>query len=306
MTERGARTAAQAKINLILRVGALLPSGYHDILTLFQRIDLSDEVEVRAGDAATRSVVVRNANVGPPEENLAWKAGVAFEKRAGWPRGFAITIDKKIPAGGGLGGGSADAAAVLRILNSLAPEPFAQSELEEIALTLGSDVPFLTTGSCLSLAGGRGERMLHLAPLPARDIRLFLLPFPVATKDAYLWIDESRTFGPTSPDTRGKPGERALSSWSAVRGMAENDFENVVAQHHPQIGDLLNRLRHDSGNEIVLMSGSGSTVFAVLRDAHAQGPDGAAASGTHSLRTRTAVAVNPISRTGSVPGSSDR
>src|SRR5688572_27908453 len=163
-----ARVRAQAKVNLILRILAREASGYHGLETLFARLDLADEVTVRVG-ARGRAVDCRGADVGPPEANLALRAGEAFAEAAGWPAGFAVEIEKHIPVGGGLGGGSADAGAVLRALNALAPAPIPRETLLAIAGRLGADVPFLTDDAPLALAWGRGERMLALPALPPRD-----------------------------------------------------------------------------------------------------------------------------------------
>ncbi len=110
MTGPAARIAAQAKLNLHLRVLARETDGYHAIETVFHRIDLADEVFVEATDGA-RSIDVEGADTGPAESNLGLRAAAAYSARAGWPRGFHIEIKKKIPVGAGLGGGSSDAAA---------------------------------------------------------------------------------------------------------------------------------------------------------------------------------------------------
>ena len=157
MSARAARVAAQAKINLGLRVLARETSGYHGIETVFQRLALADDVRVRITDGP-RTLDTRGADVGPTEKNLAWRAALAMHAATGWPAGFAITIEKRIPVGAGLGGGSADAGAVLRALNALAPHPVSELELMRIAAPLGADVPFLTGTASLAMAWGRGER----------------------------------------------------------------------------------------------------------------------------------------------------
>src|SRR5205814_282674 len=144
------RTLAQAKINLSLRVLGKEPDGFHSIETVFLRIALGDDVRVHIREQARmlRCGVMRDQ---PPEENLAFRAATLYSAETGWPGGFEIVIKKRIPIGGGLGGGSADAAAVLRILNTLSPSPLSAAALRDLAARLGSDVPFLTSGFVMAL-----------------------------------------------------------------------------------------------------------------------------------------------------------
>src|SRR5262249_10808319 len=128
LTMRTARVEAQAKVNLFLRVLGREASGYHQLETLFQRISLSDTVMVRT-DVDGRSIDCHGADCGPPEQNLAWRAALAFREAAGWPDTFAIEVTKEIPVGSGLGGGSADAGAVLRCLNALATRKLTDEQL---------------------------------------------------------------------------------------------------------------------------------------------------------------------------------
>src|SRR5262245_16387174 len=128
-----ARTVAQAKVNLFLRVLAREASGYHQLETLFCRLELGDDVVVRVGvDGRSLDCVgeaIPPEGLGPTERNLAWRAAVAYADATGWPNDWAIEIAKRIPVGGGLGGGSADAGAVLRCLNRLAPSPLTDDAL---------------------------------------------------------------------------------------------------------------------------------------------------------------------------------
>jgi 4-diphosphocytidyl-2-C-methyl-D-erythritol kinase len=200
------------------------------------------------------------------ERNLAWRAATAFQELAAWPRGFGITIEKRVPVGGGLGGGSADAGAVLRALNALAPRPLADVELLALGLRLGSDVPFLTTTAPLALAWGRGERLLSLPALPSRRVVLATFPEGVPTADAYRWLAESRPEWQPSPSLLDP---RSLASWDGVAQVAANDFEPVVFAHRPEIGQVRAalagdpRTRPEEDASIALMSGSGATVFRV-------------------------------------------
>lgn len=257
MSGREVRIRAPAKVNLVLRIVAREDSGYHQLETVFLRIGLADDLVVRAG-VAGRSVDCRGAGVGPMERNLAYRAAMAL-RDAGGPDTFAIEIDKQIPVGAGLGGGSADAAAVLRSLNQLSARPLPAEGLLALAASLGADVPFLTTGAGMAMAWGRGERMLSLTPPPARPMVVLVPPFPIATADAYGWIDAAGLAG-TAP--RMWQAED-LADWDRIARVAHNDFEAVVSARHPEIGLLVGALR-ESGAVVAQMSGSGSAVFGVF------------------------------------------
>lgn len=273
MTGPAVRIAAQAKLNLHLRVLARETSGYHSIETIFHRIDLADDVLVEITDEK-RSIDVSGAETGPAELNLAFRAAIAYATRAGWPRGFRIELTKRIPVGAGLGGGSADAAGVLRALESLSPNPIGGDAILEIAASLGSDIPFLASNAVMALAWGHGERMMSCAPLPSYDLLLMSPSFSVSTADAYRWLDEDRAAasaplvegGESLRDDSREPmlmGAISLSTWAGVIKFARNDFEAPVSARHPQVNEYLDRLRH-SRAIFSQMTGSGSTIFGVL------------------------------------------
>lgn len=259
---RVARVLAQAKVNLYLRVLAREASGYHSIETIFQRLDWGDHVTVRVAPGRTLDCSggsMPAEGLGPVEKNLAFRAALAYADATGWPSGFAIEIDKRIPVGGGMGGGSADAGAVLRALDALAPAPLGE-RLVEIATALGADVPFMAIEAPTALAWGRGERLLAIAPLPARPVVLIAPGFAVGTADAYGWVAEARgTYAPES----GVLSPASLATWEGIAALATNDFERVVARRHPRIAELVDELA-SFGAEPAMMSGSGSTVFGVF------------------------------------------
>jgi 4-diphosphocytidyl-2-C-methyl-D-erythritol kinase len=323
-----ASVVAQAKINLFLRVLAREASGFHQVETLFQRLTLGDDVRVRV-DVAGRTLDCRGADVGPTERNLAWRAAREYADATGWPNGFAIEIDKRVPVGGGLGGGSADAGAVLRCLNALSPAPLATAELLAIGATLGADVPFLTADAPLALAWGRGERMLALPPLRERRVHLAVFDEGVSTAAAYAALAESRAArraGAPRP-ILWQPGR--LASWDDLALVATNDFEDVVLAERVDIAEV-RRLFADVGRRVdadplaathattraagdtadardahdtvpfALLSGSGATVFLlspervgltfdVVPPAH-----GAADGGIRIEQTHTATRVAPV------------
>lgn len=280
---------APAKLNLFLRILAREEGGYHQLDTLFVRIDLSDTVRV-ATDTATRTIECRGAETGPPERNLAWRAAVAFAERSGWPNGFNIDIEKRIPVGGGLGGGSADAGGVLRALNALAPQPLAPDDLATVAFGLGADVPFLATDAPLALGWGRGERLLALRSLPAREVTLCVPPFGVETASAYGWLAESRRDAPLTAPRAMTIDD--LDRWDAVAKLAANDLEAAVEARHPDIARCRGALEQ-AGARIARMSGSGSTSFGIFdRRPPAVFPE--LPQGTRLVHSRTCTSVAAV------------
>lgn len=263
---RAARVVAQAKVNLALRVLAREASGYHQLETVFQRLELGDVVTLHVTDGE-RTLDVAGADVGPVERNLAWRAALAYRERAGWPRGWRIELEKRVPVGGGLGGGSADAGAVLRLLDRLNPAPLGARALLELAAGLGADVPFLTTEAPLALAWGRGERMLALPPLPRRPVALWLHPFGVSTAEAFGWLATARDAGSAVP----RPAlldPVVLTSWAGVAAVAANDLEGPVFARLPELARGLERLTAAAGDGgaipvLARMTGTGSTLFAL-------------------------------------------
>jgi len=247
------RCPAHAKVNLVLRVGPLRPDGFHELSTLFAPLDLADEVVVSVG--STPGPVTCRCP-GHPEldgpDNLAARAATALLGRLGRRHRVAIRIEKRIPVVAGLGGGSADAAAVLRCL-ARALGVRDRRLLAEVALGIGSDVPFFL-GSGPAWAGGRGERLRPARVTP----RYLLLLYPRAPSlairagDAYRWLDEDR--GPLVP-RRGKA--------SPVR--PENDLMAPCVARHPSLRVLLGWLE-EVGASAPMMSGSGPTVVGSLAD----------------------------------------
>jgi 4-diphosphocytidyl-2-C-methyl-D-erythritol kinase len=258
--------AAQAKINLRLRVLAREDTGFHQIETLFLRLALADTVRLRRTPSVRSldvSGVADPTHIGPVHANLAWRAAEAYFDVAGWRGGFAIELEKRIPIGGGLGGGSADAGAVLRILDAISAEPLGEPTLLRIAGLLGSDVAFLTTSHPYALGWGRGDRLLVLPPPPARDLMLVVPPFGVSTAAAYGWLAEHRAANAGTGGTDSRILDpRSLGDWDGIAAIAVNDLEMVVAGRHPEITAVVDSLRA-RGCTVAMMSGSGSSVFGV-------------------------------------------
>lgn len=278
--------AAPAKVNLWLRVGPAEPSGFHPISTLFCALDLADTVTLRRASSPDESGLELDfappldalPELGPDDSNLAVRAASAFMERSGGRAMPQIRLVKRIPAGGGLGGGSSDAGAVLRALHRMHPRAVDTDAILDVARELGSDVPFFVLGSPLAHGAGRGERLTALVPPPPRPVVLVLPPFPVATGEAYGWLDADRDTGildrapfDSSPDD--PDGSRL--TWERIAERASNDFEDPVFRRHPDLRDVRDALRA-AGATLALLAGSGSAVFGVF----AEHSDAEAAAGS--------------------------
>jgi len=253
---------ALAKVNLFLRVLTREENGYHGIETLLCLISLADTVQVERVDGRGVTIAVMGADVGAPEQNLAVRAATAVLDSVGHPFAIHVTLTKRIPVRAGLGGGSSDAAAALHAAIRLAQDAIPRHELLQIAARLGSDIPFFVTGAPLALAWSRGERMLRLPPLPAAPALLLTPPVPVATADAYGWLDAARD----SSVRRGAVALdlNSLSGWGDVARMAGNDFESPIFGRHAAIRAAFEALVA-TRPLLCRMTGSGSTLFSVYR-----------------------------------------
>lgn len=298
MSALEAEVRAQAKVNLFLRVLAREDTGYHAIETLLCRLQLSDIVRLRIrsdGRYLRTSGRLPQGGFGPDEANLAWKAAELFTMRTGWPPGFEIELEKHVPAGAGLGGGSADAAAVLRILNALSPAPLSPAALLELASSIGADVPFLTQDrSTLALAWGRGERLLVLPGLPSRRCWIVWPRVSVETREAYTWVDEMARERKAAMFRL-----EDMADWDRLASLVGNDFEPAVSSRITIVADLLRQIRSSAAEAgvpvLTGMSGSGSAIFVV--EAGEQTGDGIATflpDHVEVIETATAQRVEPV------------
>ena len=264
---RAARVNAQAKVNLALQVHPGVDAdGYHRLTTLFMRVSLTDYVTVRLG-GTSRSLDASGpqlpaAGLGPVEKNLAYRAAVEYLRHSPtMPQGFAIEIVKHIPVGGGMGGGSADAAGVLRILDALAPTRMDRATYMRVAASLGADVPFLASDHILSLGTGRGDVLTGpIAPPEVAEMLLLIPTFGIATADAYRWLDEDRASGAAPYVERSVVADLGRS-WSGLETF--NDFEPAVERRHPILREMRERLTA-VGARIARLAGSGSCVFGIF------------------------------------------
>jgi len=255
---------AHAKLNLFLRVLAREEDGFHGIETLFCLVSLADELVAERREGRGVTLAVEGADCGPAEDNLATRAARMVLDATGHPCAIDLTLRKRIPVQGGLGGGSSDAATALTLVNRLVGGVVPRHELLQFAARLGSDIPFFLSGAPLALAWGHGERMLRLPPLPAAPALLLVPPLGISTPEAYRQVDGAR-------QNAGRRGAVALeleglSSWGSVARLAGNDFEFALFGGNPELkrGFEALAVTHPL---LCRMTGSGSTLFAVYRNA---------------------------------------
>ena len=255
---------APAKVNLVLRVGTRRADGYHDVDTLFAAVGLCDRLRVERA-AAGITVEVAGADLGDPRDNLVYRAARAYLDARGGRGGVVIRLEKRIPVGGGLGGGSSDAAATLRCLDALFEPAAGVAALTRVARGLGADVPFFLSGSPLALGAGRGDHLTPLPPLPSRPVLLVGSREGVGTAWAYDLLARGRK-GPGGSAGQVIPlTPECGRDWATVAEMARNDFEAPIFTARPDLRETAIALRRTSPL-LALMSGSGSTMFAVYRD----------------------------------------
>ncbi len=249
------RLSAPAKINLSLEVLGRRADGYHELSSLFLPVGLFDELVIDRSDDGI-SLSVTGAGLPADESNLAWRAAAVFFEAAGLEPGLEIELTKNIPLAAGLGGGSSDAAAVLKGANRLYGSPFDDSELKRLALKLGADVPFFIDARP-AWAGGVGERLTPIE-LPKYHFILVNPGFEVSTAWAYSRLQKPLT-RPGATDTIVTP---AIGSYQDLAPLA-NDLEPVVVERWPVVGRIRERLM-EAGAKLSRMSGSGPTVFGLF------------------------------------------
>jgi 4-diphosphocytidyl-2-C-methyl-D-erythritol kinase len=263
------RREARAKINVFLRVLGAREDGYHDLESLIVRISLADVVTVRPADALrvdVRGAAELAGKVPVGGLNLALVAALALADACPQALGAEIVIDKRIPVAGGLGGGSADAAAALLALNELWGCGLGPGELADLAERIGSDVPAMLAEGPVLIAG-RGELVAPAAVAPMWWVLVSAEP-GVRSPDAYRWWDEDG--GGTGPDPEPLLAAAAAGDVEALGPLLYNDLEGPVFARRPDIAAAKERVLA-AGALGAVMSGSGSSVVGLARDeAHAR------------------------------------
>jgi 4-diphosphocytidyl-2-C-methyl-D-erythritol kinase len=245
---------AHTKINLALRVLGRRPDGYHDLDTVFQELDWGDIVHFEPAEKF--SFTMTGLSFDDAGNNICMHAEKLFRETTGISAPVKMTLEKKVPPGSGIGGGSADGAAVLKGLNQIAGNPLSKRLLSDLALKLGADVPFFIEGG-LQHGRGVGEKLEKLTLGFQGFILLVIPPIHVSTKQAFEALKIPLT-PPKAPFTFGRLLEKA----TLVR-FFDNEFESVVFHIHPEIGALKSELLKQ-GAYFASLSGSGSTVYGIF------------------------------------------
>jgi len=247
---------APAKVNLHLKVLAKRRDGYHELVTLMQRISLFDELQFLP--APGRGIILHcpDANLPENRENIVYRAAEAFYRRLGAPAGIEITLKKRIPLAAGLGGGSSNAATTLLALNDLAGNPLDPDILMEMGASLGADVPFFIFGRT-AWAFGIGDRLEAVNSPPRLHFLLVNPGFELATGKVY----EALNFTLTKEIIHYSI-PRFFERHDVIKGL-HNDLERVSIRLHPVLEDIKSLLL-GHGAAGALMSGSGPTIFGVF------------------------------------------
>ena len=255
------RVEAPAKLNLYLHVTGRRADGYHELDSLVTFTALADSLEIAPADALSLTVRGPFAEALGTGENLATRAAVALGERLGRPAAVRITLQKRIPVAAGLGGGSADAAAVLRGLARLWGLGAAHaSDLQDVALGLGADVPVCLHARAAYMAG-IGEVLSAPPPLPACGVLLVNPGVPVPTRAIF-----AARQGSFSVAQRFQESPTDAAALARLLRARRNDLERPALAHAPEVGGVLARLGAAPGCLLARMSGSGGTCFGLFAD----------------------------------------
>ncbi|OXS73630.1 4-(cytidine 5'-diphospho)-2-C-methyl-D-erythritol kinase [Domibacillus enclensis] len=251
---------APAKINLTLDVLHKRPDGYHEVEMIMTTVDLADRLELESLEKNEIRIISHNRFVPDDSRNLAYQAAKLLKERYHIKKGVSIQIDKIIPVAAGLAGGSSDAAAALKGLNQLWDLGLSLDELAQLGAEIGSDVSFCVYGGT-ALATGRGEKIEHLPSPPNCWVVLAKPTIGVSTGEVYknLKLDRMKR-----PDTRAMIEAIKENNYEKMCRNMGNVLESVTLQAHPEVA-LIKEQMIRFGADAVLMSGSGPTVFGLIR-----------------------------------------
>ena len=254
---------AYAKLNLTLDVTGKRPDGYHDIKSVMQTISIRDDIEIDVDTGKPWRLLCDKEGIPTDERNLAWKAARVFlDAVKKDPNGLEIRITKRIPSEAGMGGGSADAAAVLRALNRHYGEPFSIGALAELGSQVGSDVPFCTICGT-AMVEGRGEKLRMLPNMPDCVFVVCKPEFSVSTPELYRKLDERQI--PKHPDHLAMESAILGGDLGKIAENLYNVFDPVVTEEHLEL-NYIKSIFNSYGSVGQQMTGSGSAVFAITAE----------------------------------------
>ena len=252
---------AFAKLNLTLDVLGKREDGYHDLKSVMQTISIRDDVEIDVGTGKPWCLKCDKEGIPTDERNLAWKAArIYFDTIGKDPDGLEIRITKRIPSEAGLGGGSADAAAVLRALNRHYGEPLSILALAELGAQVGSDVPFCTLCGT-AMVEGRGERLRKLPNMPECVFVVCKPDFSCSTAELYKKLDEAAIA--KHPDNQAMESALLAGDLGKVAENIWNVFDPVVTADHLEL-NYIKSIFNSYGSVAQQMTGSGSAVFGIM------------------------------------------
>ncbi len=254
---------AFAKLNLTLDVLGKREDGYHDLQSVMQTISIRDDIEIDVGTGKPWNLLCSVEGIPTDETNLAWKAAKVYcEEMKKDPNGLEIRILKRIPSGAGMGGGSADAAAVLRALNRHYGEPLSLFALAELGAQVGSDVPFCVICGT-AMVEGRGERVRKLPDMPDCIFVVAKPDFSVSTPELYHKIDSAVIA--QRPDNKAMENAILAGDLEKVVQNVCNVFDPVVTEAHLEL-NYIKSVMHQFGAVGYQMTGSGSAVFGIVSE----------------------------------------
>ena len=252
---------AFAKVNLTLDVLGKREDGYHDLRSVMQSISVRDDVEIDVGTGKPWTLECDKEDIPCDERNLAWKAAQVYFQTIGKdPDGLEIRITKRIPSQAGLGGGSADAAAVLRALNRHYGEPLSIGALAELGAQVGSDVPFCVICGT-AVAEGRGDRLRKLPDIPDCFFVVCKPDFSVSTPEMFRKLDEKGFHA--RPDHTAMESAILAGDLGRIAQNLCNVFDPLVTEDHLEL-NYIKSIFNSYGSVGQLMTGSGSAVFAIV------------------------------------------